>query len=60
MLCFYWGEAKVNELFADSDSLVSMMWLYAPSVLHVIYTNVLATTYRVVAQALTDFGKGSW
>lgn len=55
MLCFYWGEAQVKELFKDSDSIMSMMWLYAPSVLHVIYTNVLATAYRVVAKALTDF-----
>lgn len=57
MLGFYWGEAQVQELFKDSDSMMSMMWLYAPSVLHVAYTNVLATTYRVVAQALTDFGR---
>lgn len=57
MLCFYWGEAQVQELFKDSDSMMSMMWLYAPSVLHVVYTNVLATAYRVVAQALTDFGR---
>lgn len=59
MLCFYWGEAQVQELFKDSDSIMSMMWLYAPSVLHVVYTNVLATVYRVVAQALTDFGRKS-
>lgn len=57
MLCFYWGESQVQELYKDSDSLVSMMWLYMPSMLHVTYTNVLATIYRVVAQALTDFGK---
>lgn len=57
MLGFYWGEAQVQELFKDSDSMMSIMWLYAPSVLHVAYTNVLATTYRVVAQALTDFGR---
>lgn len=59
MLCFYWGEAQVKELFKDSDSIMSMMWLYAPSVLHVVYTNVLATAYRVVAKALTDFGRRS-
>lgn len=57
MLCFYWGESQVQELYKDSDSLMSMMWLYMPSILHVTYTNVLATIYRVVAQALTDFGK---
>lgn len=59
MLCFYWGEAKVQELFKDSESTASMIWLYAPSILHVVYTNVLATAYRVVAQALTDFGRKS-
>lgn len=57
MLCFYWGEAQVQELFKDSDSMMSTLWLYGPSVLHVVYTNVLATAYRVVAQALTDFGR---
>lgn len=49
----------MKELFKDSDSIMSMMWLYAPSVLHVVYTNVLATAYRVVAKALTDFGRRS-
>lgn len=57
MLCFYWGEAQVQELHKDWDSLLSQTWLYMPSVLHIVYTNVLATGYKMVAQALTEFGE---
>lgn len=57
MLCFYWGEAQVQELHKDWDSLLSQTWLYMPSVLHIVYTNVLATGYKTVAQALTEFGE---
>lgn len=57
MLCFYWGEAKVQDLHKDWDSLLSQILLYMPSVLHIIYTNVLATVYKMVAQALTEYGK---
>lgn len=57
MLCFYWGEAQVQELHKDWDSLLSQTWLYMPSVLHIVYTNVLATGYKAVAQALTEFGE---
>uniref|UniRef100_A0A3Q3VQR9 Anoctamin n=1 Tax=Mola mola TaxID=94237 RepID=A0A3Q3VQR9_MOLML len=55
MLCFYWGEAKVQDLHKDWDSLLSQILLYMPSVLHIIYTNVLATVYKMVAQALTEY-----
>ncbi|XP_041795392.1 anoctamin-10 [Chelmon rostratus] len=55
MLCFYWGEAQAQELQKDWDSLLAQTLLYVPSVLHIVYTNVLATAYRKVAQSLTEF-----
>ncbi|XP_029697164.1 LOW QUALITY PROTEIN: anoctamin-10 [Takifugu rubripes] len=55
MLCFYWGEAQVQELHKDWDSLLSQTFLYVPSILHIVYTNVLATVYKTVAQALTEY-----
>nr|XP_046251369.1 anoctamin-10 [Scatophagus argus]XP_046251370.1 anoctamin-10 [Scatophagus argus]XP_046251371.1 anoctamin-10 [Scatophagus argus]XP_046251372.1 anoctamin-10 [Scatophagus argus] len=55
MVCFYWGEAQVQELHKDWGSLLSQTLLYMPSVLHIVYTNVLATVYKTVAQSLTEY-----
>uniref|UniRef100_A0A8C2ZJI6 Anoctamin n=1 Tax=Cyclopterus lumpus TaxID=8103 RepID=A0A8C2ZJI6_CYCLU len=55
MLCFYWGEAQVQQLHRDWDSLLSQTLLYMPSVLHIAYTNVLGTVYRTVARSLTEY-----
>uniref|UniRef100_UPI0037E89F7E anoctamin-10 n=1 Tax=Semicossyphus pulcher TaxID=241346 RepID=UPI0037E89F7E len=55
MLCFYWGEAQMQQLHKDWNSLLSQTLLYIPSVLHIIYTNVLATVYKMVAQSLTEY-----
>ncbi|XP_045892502.1 anoctamin-10-like [Micropterus dolomieu] len=55
MLCFYWGEAQVQQLHKDWDSLLSQTLLYLPSMLHIVYTNMLATAYRKVAQSLTEY-----
>ncbi|XP_078113866.1 anoctamin-10 [Sander vitreus] len=55
MLCFYWGEAQVQQLHKDWDSLLSQTSLYIPSVLHIVYTNMLGNVYRMVAQSLTEY-----
>uniref|UniRef100_H2M9L6 Anoctamin n=1 Tax=Oryzias latipes TaxID=8090 RepID=H2M9L6_ORYLA len=55
MMCFYWGEAQVKQLHKDWDSYLSQTFLYIPSVLHIVYTNMLGNVYRNVAQALTEF-----
>ncbi|KAM9816358.1 anoctamin-10 isoform 2-T2 [Syngnathus typhle] len=55
MLCFYWAENQVMWIHEEWDSVVSQTLLYAPSVLHIVYTNVLATGYKTVAQSLTEF-----
>lgn len=57
MLCFYWGEAQVQQLHRDWDSLLSQTLLYVPSVLHIVYTNVLATVYKTAALSLTEYGE---
>ncbi|KAA8592026.1 hypothetical protein FQN60_017400, partial [Etheostoma spectabile] len=55
MVCFYWGEAQVQWLHKDWESLLSLTLLYIPSVLHIVYTNMLANVYRMVAQSLTEY-----
>lgn len=55
MMCFYWGEAQVKQLHKDWDSLLSQALLYIPSVLHIVYTNMLGNVYRNVAQSLTEY-----
>ncbi|KAM3609269.1 uncharacterized protein V6R79_012080 [Siganus canaliculatus] len=55
MVSFYWGEAQVKELHKDWDSLLSQTLLYLPSVLHILYTNMLGTVYKTVAQYLTEY-----
>lgn len=57
MVVFYWGEAQVKWIHKDWDSLLTQTLLYVPSVLHIVYTNVLATVYRTVAQSLTEYGE---
>lgn len=57
MLCFYWGEAQVQQLHKDRDSFLSQTLLYMPSVLHIVYTNMLATVYKTVARGLTEYGE---
>uniref|UniRef100_H3CQS8 Anoctamin n=1 Tax=Tetraodon nigroviridis TaxID=99883 RepID=H3CQS8_TETNG len=46
---------SLNELHTDWDSLFSQTLLYMPSVLHIVYTNMLATAYKTVAQSLTEY-----
>nr|XP_054589379.1 anoctamin-10 [Nothobranchius furzeri]XP_054589380.1 anoctamin-10 [Nothobranchius furzeri] len=55
MMCFYWGEARVQKLHTDWDSLLTQTLLYAPSVLHIVYTNMLATVYNTAVQSLTEY-----
>lgn len=55
MVCFYWGEAQVKQLHQDWDSLLTQTLLYMPSVLHIVYTNMLANVYKKVAQSLTEY-----
>uniref|UniRef100_A0AAV2L073 Anoctamin n=1 Tax=Knipowitschia caucasica TaxID=637954 RepID=A0AAV2L073_KNICA len=55
MMVFYWGEVQVKRLHEDWDSLWTQTLIYLPSILHIVYTNVLATVYRTVANVLTEY-----
>ncbi|KAK2918217.1 anoctamin-10 [Channa argus] len=55
MVCFYWGETQVKQIHKEWNSLVSQPLLYLPSMIHIVYTNMLATVYRTVAQSLTEY-----
>ncbi|XP_027887975.1 anoctamin-10 [Xiphophorus couchianus] len=55
MMCFYWAEARVQWLHKDWNSMISQTFLYVPSVLHIVYTNMLANLYRTVANSLTEY-----
>ncbi|XP_015258104.1 PREDICTED: anoctamin-10-like [Cyprinodon variegatus] len=55
MTCFYWAEASVQQLHKDWDSMMSQALLFVPSVLHIVYTNMLATVYRTLARSLTEY-----
>ncbi|CAN9499430.1 unnamed protein product [Ophioblennius macclurei] len=55
MMGFYWGEALVRQLTEDWDSMLAQILVFLPSILHIVYTNMLSTAYRIVAQYLTEF-----
>lgn len=55
MMAFYWGEALVQQLTEDWDSLLSQVLVFLPSIIHIVYTNMLSTAYRTVAHCLTEF-----
>lgn len=57
MTCFYWGEDQVKGIHKDWNSLPSQALLYVPSVIHIVYTNMLANVYRNAAQSLTEYGE---
>ncbi|KAJ8272221.1 hypothetical protein COCON_G00110800 [Conger conger] len=52
---FYWGEAAVQGLNAEHDSLLTAGLLYVPSLTHILYVNVLGTVYGKVSHLLTEW-----
>ncbi|XP_028305251.1 anoctamin-10 [Gouania willdenowi] len=55
MMGFYWAEALVQQLNEDWDNMLTQILLIVPSVLHILFTNMLATVYKTVAQSLTEY-----
>ncbi|KAM6973471.1 anoctamin-10 [Aplochiton taeniatus] len=55
MFGFYQAEALVQWVHKDWDSLLSNVLLYLPSLVHIIYTNVLGNMYQTVAMALSEW-----
>ncbi|XP_028843364.1 anoctamin-10 isoform X1 [Denticeps clupeoides] len=55
MVGFYHGEAMVKNLHQSSGTLLTTVLLYLPSMLHILYTNMLSTLYQRVALSLTEW-----
>ncbi|XP_067091624.1 anoctamin-10 [Osmerus mordax] len=55
MAGFYQGETLAKQLHQDWGSLLSGALLYLPSMLHIVYTNMLSTLYGRVALKLTEW-----
>ncbi|KAJ8333674.1 hypothetical protein SKAU_G00409930 [Synaphobranchus kaupii] len=52
---FYSGEAFVQDLHANHDSMLTAGLLYVPSLVHILCVNVLGTVYSKVALLLTEW-----
>ncbi|KAJ8247450.1 hypothetical protein GJAV_G00246520 [Gymnothorax javanicus] len=52
---FYSGEAMVQELNNESDSWLTTGLLYVPSIVHIVYVNVLGMIYGKVVVVLTEW-----
>ncbi|KAL0968243.1 hypothetical protein UPYG_G00264240 [Umbra pygmaea] len=55
MTGFYYGEALAKGFHQDSDSWFSKGLLYLPSMVHIVYTNMLGNVYSTVAMQLTEW-----
>ncbi|KAL0968244.1 hypothetical protein UPYG_G00264250 [Umbra pygmaea] len=55
MTGFYYGEALAKGFHQDSGSWFSKGLLYLPSVVHIVYTNMLGNVYSTVAMQLTEW-----
>lgn len=55
MVGFYQAEALGKQLHQAWGSLLSGALLYLPSMLHIVYTNMLSTLYGRVAVKLTEY-----
>ncbi|XP_064191976.1 anoctamin-10 [Anguilla rostrata] len=52
---FYSGEALVQGLHAERGSILTAGLLYVPSLVHILYVNVLGSVYSKVALLLTEY-----
>ncbi|KAI4893379.1 hypothetical protein NFI96_022497 [Prochilodus magdalenae] len=55
MLGFYFFEAVMSNFHKASGTLITATLSYLPSIIHIIYTNMLGNSYRNVAQRLTEW-----
>ncbi|XP_034143924.1 anoctamin-10 isoform X2 [Esox lucius] len=55
MIGFYHGEALAQGFHQDRGSWFSRALLYLPSVVHIVYTNMLGNVYSTVALQLTEW-----
>ncbi|KAJ7997800.1 hypothetical protein DPEC_G00215880 [Dallia pectoralis] len=55
MTGFYYGEALAQSFHQDSASWFSRVLLYLPSIIHIVYTNMLGNMHSTVALQLTEW-----
>ncbi|KAJ7997799.1 hypothetical protein DPEC_G00215870 [Dallia pectoralis] len=55
MTGFYYGEALAQSFHQDSASWFSRVLLYLPSIVHIVYTNMLGNMHSTVALQLTEW-----
>uniref|UniRef100_A0A4W4GBP8 Anoctamin n=1 Tax=Electrophorus electricus TaxID=8005 RepID=A0A4W4GBP8_ELEEL len=55
MLGFYYSEGLMADFHKASGSIVTAALTYLPSVMHIVYTNMLGNAYRTVALQLTEW-----
>ncbi|TSQ92625.1 Anoctamin-10 [Bagarius yarrelli] len=55
MMGFYYCESTMASYHNASGSIMSAILSYLPSIIHIVYTNMLGNAYRTVALRLTDW-----
>ncbi|XP_066505745.1 anoctamin-10 [Hoplias malabaricus] len=55
MLGFYFCEGVASSFHKTHGSVITAALSYLPSVIHIVYTNMLGNAYRNVAQQLTEY-----
>lgn len=57
MVGFYYCESTMSAIHKASGSIITATLSYLPSIIHIVYTNMLGNAYRTVALKLTEWGK---
>lgn len=57
MVGFYYCESTMASVHKASGSIITATLSYLPSIVHIVYTNMLGNAYRTVALKLTEWGK---
>ncbi|KAB5571538.1 hypothetical protein PHYPO_G00226070 [Pangasianodon hypophthalmus] len=55
MMGFYYCESTMASIHKASGSIITATLSYLPSVIHIVYTNMLGNAYRTVALKLTEW-----
>ncbi|XP_017329518.1 anoctamin-10 [Ictalurus punctatus] len=55
MVGFYFCESTMSSIHKASGSIITATLSYLPSVMHIVYTNMLGNAYRTVALKLTEW-----
>lgn len=55
MMGFYFCESTMASIHNASGSIITAILSYLPSIIHIVYTNMLGNAYRTVALKLTEW-----